>query len=90
MSTPVEVLCKVSCYIFKVTSTVMLCTLLKYICKLFLHCHERCVYCSSWCKIGKMNVYSYFQHNGSIYEQKDGTAMGSPVSVVIANLSVEV
>ena len=32
---------------------------------------------------------SYFQYNGSIYEQKDGAAMGSPVSAVIANLYTE-
>ena len=32
---------------------------------------------------------TYFQYNGSIYEQKDGTAMGSPVSAVIANLFME-
>ena len=32
---------------------------------------------------------TYFQYNGSIYEQKDGTAMGSPVSAVIANLYME-
>ena len=32
---------------------------------------------------------SYFQYNGSIYEQKDGAAMGSPVSAVIANLYME-
>ena len=31
----------------------------------------------------------YFQYNGSIYEQKDGAAMGSPVSTVIANLYME-
>ena len=30
--------------------------------------------------------FTYFQYNGSIYEQKDGAAMGSPVSTVIANL----
>ena len=29
---------------------------------------------------------TYFQYNGSIYEQKDGATMGSPVSSVIANL----
>ena len=29
---------------------------------------------------------TYFQYDGSIYEQKDGAAMGSPVSAVIANL----
>ena len=29
---------------------------------------------------------TYFQYNGSIYEQKDGAAMGSPVSAIIANL----
>ena len=29
---------------------------------------------------------TYFQCNGSIYEQKEGTAMESPVSAVIANL----
>ena len=32
---------------------------------------------------------SDFQYNESIYEQKDGAAMGSPVSAVIANLYVE-
>ena len=32
---------------------------------------------------------TYFQYNGSIYEQKDGAATGSPVSAVIANLYVE-
>ncbi|CAH3118720.1 unnamed protein product [Pocillopora meandrina] len=32
---------------------------------------------------------TYFQYNGSIYEQKDGTAMGSPVSAVIPNLYME-
>ncbi|CAH3133456.1 unnamed protein product [Pocillopora meandrina] len=31
----------------------------------------------------------YFQYNGSIYERKDGAAMGSPVSAVIANLYME-
>lgn len=29
---------------------------------------------------------TYFQYNGSIYEQLDRAAMGSPVSAVIANL----
>ena len=32
---------------------------------------------------------TYFQYNGSIYEQREGTAMGSPVSAVIANLHME-
>ena len=32
---------------------------------------------------------TYFQYNGSIYEQLEGRAMGSPVSVVIANLYME-
>ena len=32
---------------------------------------------------------TYFQYNGLIYEQKDGAAMGSPVSAVIANLYME-
>ena len=32
---------------------------------------------------------TYFQYNESIYEQKDGAAMGSPVSAVIANLYME-
>ena len=32
----------------------------------------------------------YFQYNGSIYEQLEGTAMGSPVSAVIANLFMEI
>ena len=33
--------------------------------------------------------FTYFQYNGSTYEQKDGAAMGSPVSAVIANLYME-
>ena len=33
---------------------------------------------------------TYFQYNGSTYEQRDGAAMGSPVSAVIANLYVEI
>ena len=32
---------------------------------------------------------TYFQYNGSVYEQKDGAATGSPVSAVIANLNME-
>ena len=32
---------------------------------------------------------TYFQYNGSIYEQKGGAAMGSPVSAVITNLYME-
>ena len=32
---------------------------------------------------------TYFQYNGSIYEQKEGAATGSPVSAVIANLYME-
>ncbi|XP_020632842.1 uncharacterized protein LOC110069653 [Orbicella faveolata] len=32
---------------------------------------------------------AYFQDNGSIYEQQDGAATGSPVSAVIANLCME-
>ena len=32
---------------------------------------------------------TYFHYNGSIYEQKDGAAMGSPVSAVTANLYME-
>ena len=32
---------------------------------------------------------AYFQYNGSIYEQKYGAAMGSPLSAVIANLYME-
>ena len=31
----------------------------------------------------------YFQYNGSIYEQLEGAAMGSPISAVIANLYME-
>ena len=31
----------------------------------------------------------YWKYNGSIYEKKDGAAMGSPVSAVIANLYME-
>ena len=32
---------------------------------------------------------TFFEYNGSIYKQKDGAAMGSPVSAVIANLHME-
>ena len=32
---------------------------------------------------------TFFQYNGSIYEQKDGAAMGSHVSAVIANIFME-
>jgi len=32
---------------------------------------------------------TYFQYNGSIYEQQEGAAMGSQVSAVIANLYME-
>ncbi|KAL9970709.1 hypothetical protein ACROYT_G023121 [Oculina patagonica] len=32
---------------------------------------------------------TYFQYNGSIYEQREGAAMGSPVSAVFANLYME-
>ena len=32
---------------------------------------------------------TYFQYNGSINEQKEGAAMGSPVSALIANLYME-
>jgi len=32
---------------------------------------------------------TYVQYNGSIYEQQEGAAVGSPVSVVIANLYME-
>ena len=32
---------------------------------------------------------TYFQYDGSIYEQKDGAAMGSPISAVIANIFME-
>ena len=32
---------------------------------------------------------TYFQYNGSIYEKREGAAMGSPVSAVIANLYME-
>ena len=32
---------------------------------------------------------TYFQYNGSIYEQLEGAAMGSPVSAVIANVYME-
>ena len=32
---------------------------------------------------------TYFQYNGSIYEQREGVAMWSPVSAVVANLYME-
>ena len=32
---------------------------------------------------------TYFQYNGSIYEQQEGAAIGSPVSAVIANFYME-
>ena len=33
---------------------------------------------------------TYFQYNGSIYEQREDAAMGNPVSTVIANLYMEI
>ena len=32
---------------------------------------------------------TYFSYGGSFYEQKEGAAMGSPVSAVVANLYME-
>ena len=32
---------------------------------------------------------TYFQHDGAIYEQQNGAAMGRPVSAVIADLYIE-
>ena len=32
---------------------------------------------------------TYFQHDGAIYEQQNGAAVGSPVSAVIADLYIE-
>ena len=32
---------------------------------------------------------TYFSYNGEFYEQKQGTAMGSPVSAVVTNLYME-
>ena len=32
---------------------------------------------------------TYFSFNGEIYEQREGAAMGSPVSAVVANLYME-
>jgi len=31
----------------------------------------------------------YFQHDGAIYEQQNGAAVGGPVSAVIADLYIE-
>ena len=49
-----------------------------------------------WCYLSRFADLSncvlrsiYFQYNGSIYEQQDGAAMGSPVSAVIANIYIE-
>ena len=33
--------------------------------------------------------YTYFSYGGHVYEQKEGAAMGSPVSAVVANLCME-
>ena len=33
---------------------------------------------------------TYFSYNGSLYEQEEGAAMGSPVSAVVANIYMEV
>ena len=33
--------------------------------------------------------YTYFSYGGHFYEQKEGAAMGSPVSAVVANLYME-
>ena len=32
---------------------------------------------------------TYFSHEGAFYEQREGAAMGSPVSAVVANLYTE-
>ena len=32
---------------------------------------------------------TYFSHEGTFYEQREGAAMGSPVSAVVANLYME-
>ena len=32
---------------------------------------------------------TYFSYNGEFYEQRQGAAMGSPVSAVVANLYME-
>ena len=32
---------------------------------------------------------TYFSYGGELYEQREGAAMGSPVSVVVANLYME-
>ena len=48
-----------------------------------MHFYIACMY---------INIYVYvffFRCNGSIYEQKDSAAMGSPVSAGIANLYME-
>ena len=33
--------------------------------------------------------YTYFKYNGALYEQQEGTPMGSPISAVIADLYIE-
>ena len=33
--------------------------------------------------------YTYFKYNGALYEQQEGTPMGSPISAVIADLYME-
>ena len=38
---------------------------------------------------GHIEIYIYFQYSGSVYEQQDGTAIGSLVSTVISNLHME-
>ena len=32
---------------------------------------------------------TYFSHEGAFYEQREGAAMGSPMSAVVANLYIE-
>ena len=34
-------------------------------------------------------ISTYFRYDGSYFEQKEGAAMGSPVSAVVANLYME-
>ena len=45
---------------------------------------------SSVCRLTELCLRTtYFEFDGDIYEQKDGAAMGSPLSPVLANIYME-
>ena len=41
------------------------------------------------CEMDSRVTGAYFSYGGEFYEQREGATMGSPVSAVVANLSME-